>query len=101
MISHNYYTIGDASIQDLLSNTSIHRLHAVISESVSVHVDGASHISVSLMNENDDGISLRTQSIPNGDVQSRISAPSLQRRTSYEEMVEEVFIYYKPCTYYM
>ena len=50
------------------------------------------------MNENDDGFSLRTQSIPNGDVQSRISAPSLQRRTSYEEMVEEVF---KPCTYYM
>ena len=85
--------LGDASIQDLLSNTSIHRMHTV-AESASNNMEAISHVSISLMNENEDGLSLnpslRTQSYPNGDVNSRISAPSLQRRASYEEMVEQV-----------
>ena len=69
----------------MLSNTSIHRLHAVISESVSIMNEDQSHVSISL---NDDGISLRTQSIrngeahSNGEVHSRISEPSIQRRNS-------------------
>ncbi len=71
--------IGDASIQDLLSNTSIHRLHAVISESVSVMNEDQSHVSVSL---NEDGISVRTQSIPNGDANSRVG---VARRCSNED----------------
>lgn len=85
--------LGDASIQDLLSNTSIHRMHTV-AELASNNMEAISHVSISLMNENEDGLSLnpslRTQPYPNGDLNSRISAPSLQRRTSYEEMVEQV-----------
>ena len=75
---------GDASIQDLLSNTSIHRLHTVTAESVSVQIEDQSHASVSLM---EDGVS---QSIPNGDLPSRTSAPSFQQRNSVEEEVQEL-----------
>ena len=76
-ISNGTNHIGDASIQDLLSNTSIHRLNAVIQESVSASGEACSHVSLSLMNE--DG-SLRTapSNILNGEVVSRVSAPSLQ-----------------------
>ena len=76
-ISNGTNHIGDASIQDLLSNTSIHRLNAVVQESVSASGEACSHISLSLMNE--DG-SLRTapSNILNGEVASRVSAPSLQ-----------------------
>jgi ZIP family zinc transporter len=91
-VSMTTNNIGEASIQDLLSNTSIHRMH-VVAETASNYIENVSHVSISLMNENEDGFSLnpslRTQSIPNGDVHSRISGPSLQRRASYEEMLEQ------------
>ena len=91
-VSMTTNNIGDASIQDLLSNTSIHRMHTV-AESVSNNMEEVSHVSISLMNENEDGFSLnpslRTQSLPNGDVHSRVSAPSLQRRASYGETIQE------------
>lgn len=62
-----------------------------VAESASTNMEA---VSISINNENYDGFSLnpslRTQSLPNGDVHSRISAPSMQRRTSYEEMVEQV-----------
>ncbi len=90
-ISHT----GDASIQDLLSNTSIHRLHAVISESVSIMNEDQSHVSISL---NEDGMSLRTQSIPNnseahsnGEVHSRILEPTTSEQQEHEEDVRKPF----------
>ena len=62
-----------------------------VAESASTNMEA---VSISINNENYDGFSLnpslRTQSLPNGDVHSRMSAPSMQRRTSYEEMVEQV-----------
>ena len=74
-ISSGTNQIGDISIQDLLSNTSIHRLNTVVPESVSASGEACSHVSLSLMNE--DG-SLRTapSNMLNGDVGSRVSAPS-------------------------
>ena len=67
-----------------MSNTSIHRLHAVIAESVSVMNEDQSHISMSL--NNDDGsISMRGQTIPNGDVNGRVCDPSISRRNSDDD----------------
>ena len=51
----------------------------MISESVSIMNEDQSHVSVSL---NEDGISVRTQSIPNGDTNSRVS---VARRCSTED----------------
>lgn len=87
-ISTTTNNLRDASIQDLLSNTSIHRLHAVVADSMSnMEATSQSHISISLM---EDGFSLRThQSVPNGDAHSRISAPSMQHRASDEDLQEQ------------
>ena len=90
-ISSGTNHIGDASIQDLLSNTSIHRLNTVVLESVSASGEACSHVSLSLMNE--DG-SLRTApgQTTNGEVVSRVSAPSLQlpQRVDEESVVQQV-----------
>ena len=90
-ISTTTNNLGDASIQDLLSNTSIHRMHAVMADSMSnTEAISQSHVSISLM---EDGFSLRTQSIPNGDAHSRISAPSMQRRASDEDLHQQAQVW--------
>lgn len=90
-ISSGTNHIGDASIQDLLSNTSIHRLNTVVLESVSASGEACSHVSLSLMNE--DG-SLRTApgQTTNGEGVSRVSAPSLQlqQRVDGESIAQQV-----------